>query len=928
MSFNSFNFDFSGLNFANFGNLNLNNLNNIASGFDPGVGVIQPPPSNNLDVITRFVRANEVQFSGTSLCPDKIPNFWFDSTNVNAFCQKSNRLELSSASVGGTTSDRFASIFADGEGIVHNSTNAFAKVITTSNNIVYLNQNFVTLNLSPYGANTFSASNFAVDDVVVQTTDGLPSGTILFQGKVAYFDSANAVLAVEPQTGTLNVASGISSVLIKRNGTNLANAASIIRGNIFSSGSIRGSVNVGNTGVISSFDHSSGCFSSANGSNTLTILTQANTSIAVGNTLYITSGTGFGEQRLVIAVTSNNELVLNAAINSLTSNSKYTFGPHVVDEFGSIAGIFHIPESPNFNFPTGTRVFTITDNQVTSVANNDYLMRATANYEVGGRPPDIVPPPVVIRPPVPQPRTRRRDPLAQTFFTPEVNNADAAGTPKSNYGIYVSSVDLFFAEKPILADLQLPVSVQIVEVSNGLPTEKVLATSTVECKDVKVSTIPDAANNDTITNFRFADPLYLNADTEYALVVISDSPDYNVFICELGGFILGTNPPRRVSQQPYLGSLFKSQNASTWTPIQNQDLMFRLRKCVFPTTTGTVLFKPTNQLANVNIDSLVVHTLELNHKPTNTRYKIRSNNVSNVQDADFTYIPTNSMYKFGFDLNTSTKSSNRRRTIFVGDSASMNLGVELSTSDADVSPIVNLERVSLIALENFINDGSISNTDISITSGGNHSNAANITVTISAPDMADGVQATAHVETLSSGAVSTIIMDEPGSGYVTTPTITFSEPSASSNATGLISGETNAIGGNCKNRYLTKMITLADGFDAGDLRVYIDGNRPRGTNIHAYYKVMSASDTDSFNNKKWKLMTKVSDTYSSDQKQLIELEYRPSLDNNVLSYTEDNVVYPLGGKFKYFAIKIVLTAADPTVVPAVKNFRAIATPSG
>ena len=42
------------------------------------------------------------------------------------------------------------------------------------------------------------------------------------------------------------------------------------------------------------------------------------------------------------------------------------------------------------------------------------------------------------------------------------------------------------------------------------------------------------------------------------LVVKSDSPDYYCFISELGGSILGASPPRRVSIQPYVGSLFKS----------------------------------------------------------------------------------------------------------------------------------------------------------------------------------------------------------------------------------------------------------------------------------------------------------------------------------------------------------------------------------
>lgn len=895
-------------------NQNIFGLNGFNLGFDPNA-FTPVSTTNDPNIVTRFIRANEVVFVGTSLTPDKVPNYFLDNTNVNNFVQKSNRLQLANANNAG--------IFVQGEGIVDITTNAFARVLTSSNNILYLNQNFLTVNIAAYGANTLAANNYSVDDIVIQRDNGL-TGTTTFQGRVQYFDSSNGILAISPTSGSLNAHGAVvNSVITKLNSTVLSNAVSFVRGNIFpANGNIRSSTNVTNTAQIVSFTHASGVFTRANGTNTLTIIVQANSSGSVGNTLTITSGTGENTIRTIVGVTNNNELVLNATISNLTSNSKYTFGPHVVDEFGRITGIFNIPETESNRFPAGERVFTITDTE--GAQNNFFSMRATATYNATGAPP-VIPPPVFVPPPVPQPR---RDPLAQTFFTPNVN-VQIAGAPKVNYGIYVSSVDLFFARKPILADLQLPVTLEIVTVSNGIPTTTVIASKSVECKDVKTSLVPDPANTSTITNFKFDDPVYLEPETEYALVVKSDSPDYYAFISELGGNILGASPPRRVSVQPYVGSLFKSQNASTWTPIQNQDLMFRIKKCVFTANTGgTVLFKPQNQFANVNIDSILLHTTLLNHKPTVSNFKFKSNNVSGTQDAQYSYVPVNSLYSFGADLLTSTATSNRRRRIVAGDANSFIAGVDLNTTDTDMSPLVNIERMSLVAYENDINDGSISNTDISITSVGNHINAANITVTISAPDLSDGLQANAYVSALSGNGVATIIVDTAGSGYITTPTITLSEPSAPSNATAVIAGETGASGGNMKVRYITKQITLADGFDAGDLRVYLDANRPRGTNIHVYYKVKSGSDAENFENKKWKLMNKVLDLYSADQNQIVELEFRPNLERNILSYIENGVVYPLGGTFKYYAIKIVMSAADPTVVPTLRNFRAIATPSG
>ena len=121
---------------------------------------------------------------------------------------------------------------------------------------------------------------------------------------------------------------------------------------------------------------------------------------------------------------------------------------------------------------------------------------------------------------------------------------------------------------------------------------------------------------------------------------------------------------------------------------------------------------------------------------------------------------------------------------------------------------------------------------------------------------------------------------------------------------------------------------MADGFDAGDIRVYLDCNRPVGTDINVYYKVKSGEDAAPFEDKKWQLMSKLNDNFSKDQNQVIELEYRASLDMNRISYVENGTTYPLGGKFKYYAIKIVLTATSASVVPYVANFRAIATPAG
>ena len=69
------------------------------------------------------------------------------------------------------------------------------------------------------------------------------------------------------------------------------------------------------------------------------------------------------------------------------------------------------------------------------------------------------------------------------------------------------------------------------------------------------------------------------------MVLLSASNEYTAWISRLGEVdIMTASGPESsqviVSTQPTLGSLFKSQNASTWTPSQFEDLKFKLYKAV------------------------------------------------------------------------------------------------------------------------------------------------------------------------------------------------------------------------------------------------------------------------------------------------------------------------------------------------------------
>ena len=358
-------------------------------------------------------------------------------------------------------------------------------------------------------------------------------------------------------------------------------------------------------------------------------------------------------------------------------------------------------------------------------------------------------------------------------------------------------------------------------------------------------------------------------------------------------------------------------------------MMFVINKAVFSSgSQSSLLFNVVPPISNVGIHNMMLHSSDITFPNTTLQYAFRST-LAKTQDMDisFTPIERDKIYNFSSDLKTSSMTTNRKREIIAGNANSMFVEVTVGTYDSDISPMFNSERLSLITEEYLINDCGIYNENITLLSGGYYDNVANVIVTISAPQLSGGITAKAYAINTVPNVVSSIIITDSGSGYVESPTITISG-AGTSNATAVIISEDGTSGGNALARYLTKKIVLADGFDAGDLRVYVDTIRPQGTNVIAYYKVLSASDADTFDNKKWKRMYLQNNDISPDTLTPVELIFRPDATSTYLSYVENGVTYPLGGTFKYFAIKLVMTAADPSVPPIIKNMRATALPAG
>ena len=131
--------------------------------------------------------------------------------------------------------------------------------------------------------------------------------------------------------------------------------------------------------------------------------------------------------------------------------------------------------------------------------------------------------------------------------------------------------------------------------SNGYPTTTTLpfADVTINPEDVQLSDTGQVA-----TKFTFASPVYIPQSVEHCFCLFSDSNEYKVWISRMGE--LDITGDRTISEQPYAGVLFKSQNASTWTADQYEDLKFNIYKAKFDTgvTSSVVLNNAALDIGN------------------------------------------------------------------------------------------------------------------------------------------------------------------------------------------------------------------------------------------------------------------------------------------------------------------------------------------
>jgi hypothetical protein len=331
------------------------------------------------------------------------------------------------------------------------------------------------------------------------------------------------------------------------------------------------------------------------------------------------------------------------------------------------------------------------------------------------------------------------DPLAQSFLV------------EDSTGVFLTRCDVFFRSKD---DTDIPVTFQIRTMQGGFPTRKVLPFSEIILEPNQVSTSGDGS---VATSFVFKAPVYLEGGQEYCVCIASNSTKYSVYISRIGENDLLTQT--FISNQPTLGSLFKSQNASTWEPSQWEDLKFTLYRADFIQSGSAEFYSPELTEGNNQIATLLPDSLNLNSR------KIRVGLGTTVQDSGLTL--GNTVLQQGSNATGNFVGS---AGISTGTLSVINAGIGYTPSSGSATySSVTLDTITgngQGATANItISNGSVVSTGVTIASGGSGYQVGDVLGITTIGSLTIGQNARFSVGIIT--AVNQLILDNVQGDFVT-----------------------------------------------------------------------------------------------------------------------------------------------------------------
>lgn len=498
--------------------------------------------------------------------------------------------------------------------------------------------------------------------------------------------------------------------------------------------------------------------------------------------------------------TRHNIFFNDTNVNHLATQQGKAQGDPLISDANGI--LFATLDIPGFKFPAGNIPIVLTQENNTTIPPGSNTSRADAtfitfdsesmyNINVEG---SVVTVEESLRKSIAlpvQPQVSLDDAIAQSFFTYGVDG-----------GIYVTSIELFFESK----DNFLPVSVELRDMVNGYPGKNFLSPYAIS--SVNAANVVTGGSS---TKFTFPKLIFLPQDRDYCFVVRSRSNNYKVRASRIGEY--SSDAGLTVTEQPFTGSVFKTDNNITWSTEQMEDLKFILNRAEF----------------NTNVNAVVKMSLTAQPVVSGGSY-LQTMENSNV-------VILTSPHKHGLDTNSKIRLACDPLGNYNGVAGTVMNNVTCSVFKLfnDYSVAINVPGATFTSIGPMEYGGRVQSIAV-LNGGSGYSSATPPTVNISAPNVT-GTQATATA-VVEDGKIARITVNNKGTGYTGPTTVTITS-AVGSGATAMALN--NAYIGVSTNRvynYLTPTLsygqpegtevafsvgtTLAQ-FEGGSLSNYVTG---------------------------------------------------------------------------------------------------------
>lgn len=532
--------------------------------------------------------------------------------------------------------------------------------------------------------------------------------------------------------------------------------------------------------------------------------------------------------------------------------------------------------------------------------------------------------------------------------------------PDGVSGMYATRLELFFRRKSSSYGLEL----KLVEMSEGTPDlTKIVPDSEVVLPAESVLTSTDGS---VATKFYFKQPLFLSADTRYAFVLraMGGAPDYEIWTGVNGAKDIRTG--RSISSNPLSEQSYFAKNQQEWAEIPNEDVKFNLYRAkfkinqvsqallkkgsteivrvkAFQQTTGSPRPAAGDEVFGLTADGIAntsVYAKVIAFDDVNNYLYLRQSTGLFTANQEFVIVRSSSEGPEAYGNNGTVSGVVARAKIdelfdFPAHAVAPKIGnltnalgsinFEFRGTYKEGGPPVPVKETSNNEWKAILNQEELDFNDKTryILSKSN------------------------EVASLSGNTSVEIRANLSSTSDFISPIIDLKERTIVA-VRNLINANTSGEEGDygqAKTRYISQIITLADGQEAEDLKVYITANKPPRSVIQVYAKVWNPEDPEDFDKKKWSLMTQTteasifSDPKNPDDYREFEFDmpaaeassgtaYSPLVDDPVdgdpVRYSTSNGIF-IG--FKKYAIKVVMAVAtdeDAYNYPRLSDVRAIA----